>query len=391
MGDWKNARLTDIAEYINGFAFKPSDFSESGVPIIRIEQIKNPNGYFDYYDGKIPERNWIDNGDLIFSWSASLFLKIWQNDFAYLNQHLFKVLPKEGTDKFFLKYLLEDSIEGLLKMSHGSTMQHITRKELKNFEVKIPSEKTEQITIATILNTIDQAIRKTEQLIAKYERIKTGLMQDLLARGIDEEGNIRCEETHEFKDSQLGRIPKEWEVKKVKDVAKITTGSSDTQDKVESGLYPFFVRSQTIERSNRYLFDGEGILTSGDGVGVGKIYHYVNTKFDFHQRVYLIYDFLKEIVLGKFFFYFFKENFYTEVSKYSAKTTVDSVRLNMIADMLIPVPEFKEQQKITSILNETEAFLLEEIDWLKKLKLIKTALMQDLLTGKVRVDKLLTN
>lgn len=87
----------------------------------------------------------------------------------------------------------------------------------------------------------------------------------------------------------------EWVETTIEQVAKVTTGNKDTQNKVENGKYPFFVRSQTVERINSYSFDGEAILTSGDGVGVGKNFHYINGKFDFHQRVYCIYDFLNDV------------------------------------------------------------------------------------------------
>ena len=88
--DWKSMKLTDLAEYINGYAFKPEDWGEHGLPIIRIEQLKNPDSISDYYSGRLPEHVIIDNGDLIFSWSASLFLSIWEDGKAALNQHLFK-------------------------------------------------------------------------------------------------------------------------------------------------------------------------------------------------------------------------------------------------------------------------------------------------------------
>ena len=78
----------------------------------------------------------------------------------------------------------------------------------------------------------------------------------------------------------------EWKEKKIGEVAKINTGKKDTQNKVENGKYPFFVRSQIIEKINSYSYDGEAILTAGDGVGVGKVFHYINGKFDYHQRVY---------------------------------------------------------------------------------------------------------
>ncbi len=86
----------------------------------------------------------------------------------------------------------------------------------------------------------------------------------------------------------------EWEVKKLGEVCDVTTGNKDTQNKVDDGLYPFFVRSNTVERINSYSFDGESILTSGDGVGVGKNFHYINGKFDFHQRVYSLRNFKRE-------------------------------------------------------------------------------------------------
>lgn len=146
----------------------------------------------------------------MFSWSASLFLRIWDQGRAALNQHLFKVVEHEGVNRTFLKFFIQFYLPELVKASHGSTMQHITRKELSRFAAPIPTEEVEQAKIAEVLSTVDRAIEQTEVLIAKQQRIKTGLMQDLLTRGIDEHGNLRSESTHKFKDSPLGRIPEEW-------------------------------------------------------------------------------------------------------------------------------------------------------------------------------------
>ena len=139
----------------------------------------------------------------------------------------------------------------------------------------------------------------------------------------------------------------EWEEKTLGDVAEIKTGDKDTQNRVDDGIYPFFVRSDNVERINSYSFDGEAILTSGDGVGVGKNFHYMNGKFDFHQRVYSIRKF-SEYVSGKFIFYFFSDRFYKRVIRLSAKNSVDSVRMDMITDMPIYFPTLIEQQKIAS-------------------------------------------
>ena len=120
----------------------------------------------------------------------------------------------------------------------------------------------------------------------------------------------------------------EWDSHFLGNLADIKTGSRDTQDRVNGGEYPFFVRSQTIERINSYSFDGEAILTAGDGVGVGKVFHYLNTKFDYHQRVYNIHNFRDDAV-GKFVYYLFADRFYRRVKRLSAKNSVDSVRMEM--------------------------------------------------------------
>ena len=171
---------------------------------------------------------------------------------------------------------------------------------------------------------------------------------------------------------------------RVDKLAKITTGSKDTQNKEEQGEYPFFVRSQTIEKISSYSYEGEAILTSGDGVGVGKIYHYINGKFDFHQRVYMLYEFEKNIA-PKYLFYYFSNNFLAEVDKYSAKTTVDSVRMEMIAGMLVPQPDILEQKQIAGKFIILENKLNAEQIYLRKLQQIKAGLMGDLLSGKKEV------
>ena len=137
----------------------------------------------------------------------------------------------------------------------------------------------------------------------------------------------------------------DWEQRKVSELCSIATGKSNTQDKVEDGEYPFYVRSPVIERSNKYLYDEEAVLTVGDGVGTGKVFHYVNGKYDLHQRCYRIFDFSNKLD-AKYFYQVFSKLFYRRVMTMTAKTSVDSVRMEMIADMKIPVSSFKEQLKI---------------------------------------------
>jgi len=158
----------------------------------------------------------------------------------------------------------------------------------------------------------------------------------------------------------------EWEVKKLGEICEIKTGKKDTQNKIENGKYPFFVRSNTVERIDSFSYDGEAILTSGDGVGVGKNFHYIEGKFDFHQRVYALRNFKKNYH-GKFIFNVFSEKFHSRVLKLSAKNSVDSVRMDMISEMKVFFPPFSEQQKIASFLSlideriQTQNKIIEEL------------------------------
>jgi type I restriction enzyme S subunit len=187
-----------------------------------------------------------------------------------------------------------------------------------------------------------------------------------------------------YKKTEVGVIPDDWEIDKITNNALITTGSRNTQDKIEGGSFPFFVRSSTVERINTYSFDGEAVLTAGDGVGTGKVFHYINGKFDFHQRVYKISDF-KENLSGYFFHLYFSNHFLVRIMSMTAKSSVDSVRMKMIADMEIPLPPLKEQQAITTALSDVEALMTSLDKLIAKKRNLKQGTMQQLLTGKKRL------
>ncbi len=140
----------------------------------------------------------------------------------------------------------------------------------------------------------------------------------------------------------LGEIPNEWTVIRLKFLANITTGNRDTVDAEIDGIYPFFVRSKNIERINDYAYDGEAILTAGDG-DIGKIVHYIDGKFNFHQRVYCIYNVKMN---AKFLYYFFAQFFINEAERHNAKSTVDSIRLPVLKNFPVVIPNSGEQARI---------------------------------------------
>jgi type I restriction enzyme S subunit len=176
---------------------------------------------------------------------------------------------------------------------------------------------------------------------------------------------------------------KEWVINLIGNTCSVKTGGSDTQDRIDNGKYPFFVRSNTVERINKFSYDGEAILTSGDGVGVGKNFHYINGKFDYHQRVYALIEFKKDYN-GKFIFQVFKEKFYKRVIKLSAKNSVDSVRMSMITEMKVAFPSLPEQQKIASFLSAVDEKIQQLTRKKELLEQYKKGVMQQLFSGKLR-------
>lgn len=177
--------------------------------------------------------------------------------------------------------------------------------------------------------------------------------------------------------------PTDWEITTVEKVSHIGTGCRDTQDNVKGGKYPFYVRSNIVERINVADYDCEAILTAGDGVGTGKVYHYVNGEFAAHQRVYVIKDFFG--VDGRFFYYFFSHNFRKEVVKYTAKSSVDSVRRAMIANMEFPKPSLPEQKAIAGTLSCIDAHIANLTELIEKKKAIRNGALDDLVSGRTRL------
>lgn len=187
-----------------------------------------------------------------------------------------------------------------------------------------------------------------------------------------------------YKKTAIGIIPIDWKVMTLGELSDIKTGKKDNQDKVEDGLYPFFVRSKNIERINSYSYDGEAILIPGEG-NIGEIFHYINGKFDYHQRVYKISDFTNE-TLGKYIYYYFQVFFLKETIRHSVKATVDSLRLPTFTEMVIHLPPLPEQQKIAEILSTWDDAISTCKKTIDTLKDRNKGLAQQLLTGKKRLS-----
>jgi type I restriction enzyme S subunit len=267
------------------------------------------------------------------------------------------------TDSYFVGYYFQANKNLLLRYSQGTSIKGFTVNDIKSLKLYLPLLQ-EQKKIANFLSSVDTKIEqlsKKQNLLMQY---KKGMMQKLFSQTI------------RFKADDGSNYP-DLNEKFLGDIALIKTGNKDTQDRVRGGQYPFFVRSNTVERINSYSFDGEAILTAGDGVGVGKVFHYLNEKFDYHQRVYNIHNFNKNVV-GKFIYCYFADRFYRRVSRLSAKNSVDSVRMDMISKMIIPLPCYQEQQKIANFLSSIDKKIEQTNNQITQTKQFKKALLQQM-------------
>lgn len=196
----------------------------------------------------------------------------------------------------------------------------------------------------------------------------------------------------EMKDSGIewiGEIPTGWNSCRLRYLCDIMTGNQDTQDNDPNGLYPFYVRSPIVERSNKYTFEGKAILMSGDGAGAGRIFHCVDGKYGCHQRVYSLQN-INGVNL-KYLFYYISNTFYVMIETANSKSTVDSVRLNMLQDFPVLIPHENEQHRIADFLDrkcaEIDLVLEKTRASIKNYKRLKQAMINDAVTRGIRGER----
>ena len=174
----KTARLGDLATYINGYAFKPADWGDTGLPIIRIQDLTGNSYQLNRYDGEYPERIEVNDGDVLISWSASLGVYVWQRGKALLNQHIFKVVfDKLPVNKEYFVFAVEHKLAEMESKTHGATMKHIVKKDFDGTTIPYPPIE-KQAEIADHLRRITSLIDKqTEQLLLLDQLVKSRFIE----------------------------------------------------------------------------------------------------------------------------------------------------------------------------------------------------------------------
>ena len=376
--DWEVVRLGDKAEIYRGGSPRPINLflttKSDGINWIKIGDVSPKSKFVTSTQERIiPEgalySRFVYQGDFILSNSMSFgrayILKI---DGCIHDGWLTIQKYNECFDTDFLYYTLhsKNTLLQYINTAAGSSVKNLSKEKVENITILRPPL-SEQRRIAEVLSDTDAYISSLKKLIAKKEAVKQGVMQELLT------GKKR-----------LPGFSGEWVEKRLGDVVlDINTGARNNEDKVKNGKYPFFVRSQTVEYIDKYRYDCEAILIPGEG-NIGEIFHYINGRFDCHQRVYKISNFID--VNGKFIYYYLRLFFGQYAIMHTVRATVDSLRLPTFINFHMFIPyNIAEQTAIANILSDMDQEIEALKKKLKKVESIKQGMMQKLLTGDIRL------
>lgn len=238
---WKKTTLGEIATYVNGRAFKPIEWSKTGIPIVRIQNLNNPNAEYNYYDGTVEEKYHIRNGDLLFAWSASLGAYIWKGKYAFLNQHIFKVLPKENIDKTFIYYLLDKITNELYAKAHGSGMVHVTKGKFEATSVNIPPFETQQAIvnkIESLFDEIDEGIGRLKTAAQQIQQYRQSLLKNAFNGELTKEWRSKHADTLPSENELLAQIQTAREQHHAQQLADWQTAVSQWEQNGKEGKKP---------------------------------------------------------------------------------------------------------------------------------------------------------
>ena len=311
--------LGEIGTYINGYAFKPSDWGTRGLPIIRIQNLTNQNTVPNYFDGPYNPKFEVNKGDILIAWSGSLGIHIWQKNRALLNQHIFRVeFNKCDIDKMYFYYAVKHNIHKMLHLTHGATMRHIIKSDFEQIVIPYPSLDV-QAKISKILNYL-------EQNIINYRNILINLELLIKSRFVEMFGDI----------TERGK----FKVMRWKEVLDIFNGKDYKHVLVNKGGYPVYGSGGIIARANDYICPAGTIIIGRKGSINNPIL--VNEKFWNVDTAFGIIP--KEVININYLFYFCKQYNFNRLNK---ATTLPSLTKRDLLEIEINIPDLEEQVKFS--------------------------------------------
>ena len=370
----EKVKLGEICNFINGRAFKPSEWEKQGLPIVRIQNLNDENADFNYYSKAIEDKYIIESNQLLFSWSGtpgtSFGAFFWNRGKAVLNQHIFKVIPKIDINIEYLRYLLNGNLDIIISKSHGGVgLQHITKSELEKIVVTIP-EREEQVYAVNILNKITEIIKIRKEQIRYFEEI------------------IKSQFVEMFEN-------KNFEKKTLQDITiKITDGSHNPPNGIDENVGYMMLSSQNIVNDKinyenaRYLskedFEKENARTdlkNGDVlltiVGtVGRTAIISNEENITLQRSVAVLKPIEEIKSEYLVGALKSDDVVRQLNKGAKGVAQKGIYLNDLKKLTISVPPIELQNKFADFVKQIDKQKFEIENSLKEMQELYESLME---------------
>ena len=396
---WNTSKLKYLGQYINGYAFKPEEWGSKGVPIIRIQDLTGSNDNPNYFEGQIDKKYWVENGDILISWAATLDAFIWNKGNGWLNQHIFKAVPNRKIINYdFFFWMIKESMKNMNNDNkHGIFMQHVTLSVFNNFTIPMPPL-AEQERIAAFLDAecaeIDTVLEKTRASIEEYKKLKQAIITQAVTKGIRGD--------RPMKDSGIewiGDIPVEWDVIRVKQLLK------ERNERSKEGKEEPLSMSQKVGLvPTKFLESIPNMASSFVGAKLAYVDDLVFNKLKAHLGVFSVsrYDGLVSPDYAvycstgksnlKYLEYIFKTpQCIGEFRKKSTGIAAGLMRLYTegLFSIYLPYPALSEQEEIAEYLNEKcagiDALIVKKQQYLTEIENYKKSLIYEYVTGKKEV------
>ena len=255
-------------------------------------------------------------------------IKYYKGKFVTADNRIMTSNDAEKLNNKYLYYWIMSQGKTIDTFYRGSGIKHPDMAKVLDMEIPIPPLEIQ---------------REIVRILDNFTNLTAELTAELTARGIQ----------YSYYRNKLLTFHSDTKIVQLADIADIGTGSSNTNEAVEDGKYPFFVRSQEPLRKNDFEYDETAIITAGDGVGVGKVYHYIEGRYALHQRAYRIHINTPEVV-PKYYFHYMKAKFLPYIQKTMFQGSVASIRRPMLNAFPVPVPSLDVQNRIVKVLDNFE-------------------------------------
>jgi len=385
---WRQFSFEGVADLCKGLTYKSSNYSneQDGLVFLTLKSILRGGGFngngIKYYSGKYDKSAIVRGGDLIIANTditrdaevvgAPVLVPSLSEKPILISMDLSVInIDETKIDKLFFYYLLQGTKarKFMKNNASGSTVLHLKTSSIPKFKFIAPSL-SEQNKIAEILSCVDEDIEKADEIIRNTQKLKKGLMQDLLTKGI---GHTK------FKKTELGEIPEEWEVKKLIDVATLQRGFDLPAKDRTKGKYPLASSNGITDSHDKYKVKGPGVFTGRSGT-IGNVFYVQDDFWPLNTTLY-IKDFHNND--RKFIYYLLQQ---IQIKDFYSGTGVPTLNRNIVHEKKISIPKsLEEQKRIAEILSAVD----DKINIYKQIKLklteLKKGLMQDLLSGEIRV------